>query len=155
MDGASSSSSKPSGVQGVCPDGWHVPSDEEWKELEIHLGMNHSEADDLGYRGTNQGSKLAGNVSIWNSGDLINDSEFGSRGYNGSFLRIGDYGHGWSSTENSSTIAWYRSLSYGVSYVYRYYSLKDYDFSVRCVRDLKENMYQGSKPSCPGFKLRS
>lgn len=31
--------------QGICPDGWHIPSDEEWKELEIHLGMTRQEAD--------------------------------------------------------------------------------------------------------------
>ncbi len=35
MNGAASSEANPSGVQGVCPDGWHLPSDAEWKELEI------------------------------------------------------------------------------------------------------------------------
>ncbi len=40
MQGENSSNNNPSGVQGVCPDGWHVPSDEEWKELEMKLGMS-------------------------------------------------------------------------------------------------------------------
>ena len=33
MHGVSSSSSNPSGVQGICPTGWHVPSDAEWIQL--------------------------------------------------------------------------------------------------------------------------
>ena len=40
MDGDASSSSNPSGVQGICPNGWHLPSDDEWKELEMALGMS-------------------------------------------------------------------------------------------------------------------
>ena len=42
----------------LCPDGWHVPTHEEWKTLEIYLGMDPTEADNSGYRGTNEGSKL-------------------------------------------------------------------------------------------------
>lgn len=38
MGGAASSESTPSGIQGVCPDGWHLPSDREWMELEMHPG---------------------------------------------------------------------------------------------------------------------
>ena len=50
--------------RGICPVDWHVPSDEEYKTLEMYLGMSQSEADDTGYRGTNEGSKLAGNASL-------------------------------------------------------------------------------------------
>ncbi len=39
MNGAGSSSANPSGTQGVCPTGWHLPSDKEWKQLEMYLGM--------------------------------------------------------------------------------------------------------------------
>jgi uncharacterized protein (TIGR02145 family) len=38
MNGAVSSNSKPSGVQGVCPDGWHLPSTSGWNELINYLG---------------------------------------------------------------------------------------------------------------------
>jgi uncharacterized protein (TIGR02145 family) len=38
MNGESSSNSVPSGVQGVCPDGWHLPSDAEWTVLTDYLG---------------------------------------------------------------------------------------------------------------------
>ena len=47
--------------RGVCPDGWHVPSDEEFIELEMFLGMSEEEANNTGWRGTDEGSKLAGN----------------------------------------------------------------------------------------------
>lgn len=48
----------PSGIQGVCPDGWHVPSDNEWKQLEMYLGMDISEANDEGWRGEDEGGAL-------------------------------------------------------------------------------------------------
>jgi len=38
MNGAASSTTIPSGIQGVCPTGWHLPSDREWRELETFLG---------------------------------------------------------------------------------------------------------------------
>jgi hypothetical protein len=50
MNGASSSTSNPSGVQGVCPSGWHFPSDEEWKILEMTAGMSRSQADGTSFR---------------------------------------------------------------------------------------------------------
>ena len=37
MNGASSSNSNPSNVRGVCPEGWHIPSDKEWKKLEKYF----------------------------------------------------------------------------------------------------------------------
>ena len=35
------------GVQGICPDGWHIPTDQEWKDLEINLGLDELEADEI------------------------------------------------------------------------------------------------------------
>jgi hypothetical protein len=42
----------------ACPSGWHLPSDNEWKTLEMFLGMSQSEADDTGWRGSDEGGKL-------------------------------------------------------------------------------------------------
>ena len=67
---------------GVCPEGWHVPSDGEWKELELFLGMSEEEVNSLIWRGTNQGSKIAGNSELWNDGDLKSDLDFGMSGFN-------------------------------------------------------------------------
>jgi uncharacterized protein (TIGR02145 family) len=140
-----SGSANPSGVQGVCPTGWHMPSDDEWKQLEMQLGMSQSEADATGYRGTDQGSQLAGNSSLWNSGILENNAQFGTSeftalpggyrsNYNGSFY-LGYNGYWWSSTEGNSSNAWYRVLGYNNSEVYRNNNYKSNGFSVRCLKD--------------------
>jgi uncharacterized protein (TIGR02145 family) len=132
--------------RGLAPEGWHVPTDEEWKQLEMCLGMSREEADKQGYRGTNEGSKLAGNYDLWADGDLRNNPEFGSSGFtgrpggyrsynNGSFHDIGHNGYWWSSTESSSSYALFRSLFYFSSTVNSYDHNKRYGFSVRCVRD--------------------
>ncbi len=46
------------GAQGICPDGWHLPTDEEFKTMEMALGMSQGEADDTGWRGTDEGGKM-------------------------------------------------------------------------------------------------
>ena len=107
------------------------------------LGMSQSEADDFGPRGTNEGSKLAGNADLWYSGDLENNSEFGTSGFNGlpagyiasSYNYIGTYGHFWSSTEANSNHAWSRKLPYNHTYVRRDYIGKGVGHSIRCLRD--------------------
>ncbi|MBF0430577.1 MAG: hypothetical protein HQK83_04825 [Fibrobacteria bacterium] len=58
IDGGAFSSSNPSGVQGVCPTGWHLPGDDEWKQLEMFLGMSQAAADGEDWRGTTEGTKL-------------------------------------------------------------------------------------------------
>jgi len=115
-------------------------------ELEIKLGMSESEANSTGWRGTDEGSQLAGLSDLWNDGDLENNSEFGTSGFNGlpagyrfgsngTYSSMGSYGYFWSSSESSSLDAWTRDLYYFGSYVYRYYSHRLYGFSVRCLGD--------------------
>lgn len=58
INGSTGSDSKPSRLQGVCPSGWHLPSDDEWKQLEMELGMSQAEVEDTGFRGTDEGGKL-------------------------------------------------------------------------------------------------
>ncbi|MFC1730699.1 fibrobacter succinogenes major paralogous domain-containing protein [candidate division KSB1 bacterium] len=130
----------------LCPTGWHVPTDSEWKELEVHLGMMQIQADTIGWRGTNQGSKLAGIDSLWTNGTLIWDSEFGTSGFTalpggwryhnlGQFNGIGGEGHWWSSTGYSSTNAWGRLLYSGKSEVKRGYGPLEEGYSIRCIKD--------------------
>ncbi|MBN1183136.1 MAG: fibrobacter succinogenes major paralogous domain-containing protein [Bacteroidales bacterium] len=132
--------------RGLAPEGWHVPEDEEIMELEMYLGMTYEEAHDTGWRGTNEGSKLAGNADLWYNGDLENDTEFGSSGfdflpggyrnyYGGLFSNLSYSGAFWSSTENDSSGAWYRGLDCSFTDVNRYFSYGQGGFSVRCVRD--------------------
>jgi len=145
MNGAYSSNSNPSGVQGICPTGWHLPSDAEFKELEIYLGMTQNEANGTQWRGTNQGSKLAGNNDLWNSGILEGNSDFnqsnflaipaGYRVKDGYFWDIANCVYFWSTSEENSTFSWYRSLSFVKTSIYRVNFDKEHGFSVRCIMD--------------------
>lgn len=145
MNGELSSDENPSGVQGVCPDGWHLPSDNEWKELEMYLGMSQVDADGTGNRGTNEGSKLAGNANLWTDGDLINDSAFdtygfialpgGGRAGFGHFDGLSNYTAFWSATESGYMDATMRFLHYHESDVVRHFWPRKSGVSVRCVKD--------------------
>jgi len=145
MNSQSSSSTNPSQRQGVCPTGWHMPSDDEWKQLEMELGMTQAQADGINWRGTNQGSKLAGSSSLWSSGVLKTNASFNSSGFNGKpggyrstnnyFISLNEFGFWWTATENDADNAWRRSLVYNQTDVNRYYSSKEIGMSVRCVKD--------------------
>jgi uncharacterized protein (TIGR02145 family) len=124
----------------IAPQGWHVPTDEEWKELEMCLGMSQSESDAAGWRGTDEGSKLKATSGWYSNGNGTNESGFsalpgGLRYDNSNFGFMGHEADFWSSTENIIYNAWRRSLYYTYSEVYRSSSRKLYGFSVRCVRD--------------------
>lgn len=129
----------------VCPAGWHLPSDEEWKDLEIALGMTRIQVDNQGARGSNEGSKLAGKADLWSDGYLEYDTEFGTSGFtalpgglrnhSGTFYYMGYLGYFWSGTDIDASSAWIRSLGYSHSKVERRNYNKEYGLTVRCVKD--------------------
>jgi uncharacterized protein (TIGR02145 family) len=129
-------------TRGLCPTGWHVPSDCDWMYLESSLGMPVADQETVGNnRGTNEGGalKAATNWTSPNTG-ATNSSGFtalpgGYRVEDGTYDTIGDYGFWWSSTELYSNNAWFRNLECFSSVVYRQYFNKPYGISVRCVRD--------------------
>lgn len=144
MNGEVSSGSNPSGVQGICPVGWHIPSNAEWAELETYLGMSNS--GDVDWRGTDQGSKLAGNETLWSDGLLDNNSAFNSAGFyvlpgagrdsfGSTFGSVNNSAYFWTSKENDGTFAWYRAFNYNKAEIYRHMVSKANAFSVRCVKD--------------------
>ena len=135
------------GIQGICPDGWHIPTDEEWKVLEgavdSYYGIGDSEWDDAWeLRGANVGTNLKSTTG-WhvNTGlDLYGFTALpsGDRGYDGNFYVLTYNCPFWSSTEYSSNIlwAWKRNLHYSHSQVNRTYNNpKGFGFSVRCLKD--------------------
>ncbi|MDA3880906.1 MAG: FISUMP domain-containing protein, partial [Prolixibacteraceae bacterium] len=124
----------------VCPSGWHLPSDDEWKQLEMAIGMSQSDAYNTGHRETNEGTKLKATSGWSNNGNGTDDYGFtalpgGYRYRDGSFEYEGDLAYFWSSTAPNSSFAVYRLLSYSYEDVYRHYTNKNRGFSVRCVRD--------------------
>ena len=135
MQGATGSTSNPSGVNGICPCGWHLPSDAEWDELIDFLGGKFM-----------AGSRLKA-IKYWrypNTG-ATNESGFSALpgGYRGAynvnpgFYGLGVYGYWWSATDNDNNTAQCRSLFYYSYEVAQSSKNKGEGYSVRCVRDLE------------------
>jgi uncharacterized protein (TIGR02145 family) len=120
----------------LCPEGWHVPSDEEWIEIESVYGGAGIAGDAL---------KEAGTTS-WKppNGGATNESGFaarpgGYRSYNGTYNLMRIEGYWWSVSEASwygseSTVV-YRNLSYDRKDFGRNVAAKTNGFSVRCVKN--------------------
>ncbi len=127
------------GDQGLCPTGWHVPTDEEWQELELALGMSESEVNTIGLRGEteNVGAKLKSE----NDWDGTNESGFdglpaGLRGYQfGTLVHEGDQARWWTSSANVEDGVWYRSMGTGFPSVYRDQDTPADAISLRCLLD--------------------
>lgn len=127
----------------ICPAGWHLPSDAEWQELEMNLGMTSQQAALTGFRGTDQGGKLKENgFANWQSPNLgaTNSSGFtalpaGKRSDGGGvFSGAGGYAYWWTASDYASSFIWYRILSYNSPQINRVYHNKEHGYSVRCVR---------------------
>jgi uncharacterized protein (TIGR02145 family) len=128
----------------ACPNGWHLPTDEEWKQLEIATGMSQSEADIAGWRETNEGTKLKA-TSGWDGNGINGTDDFGfsalpgghTYSTNGSFAGKFGIGLWWSATvcENPNTSAWLRWMYHSNAKVNRTYNEKSRGLSVRCVKD--------------------
>ena len=125
----------------ACPSGWHLPSDNDWKELEVTLGMIQKKVDKNNWRGTNEGGKMKSTSGWYNNGNGSNSSGFnaipGHYGYDKSFGNIDSKVFWWCSSEYefSSSMAYIRTLSYEKDKVYRYVKAKINAYSVRCLRD--------------------
>lgn len=124
-----------------CPVGWHLPSDAEWKQLEMTLGMAQQQADTIGWRGTDQGIKLK-STNGWKTNNGKNTSGFsalpaGYRYSNGNFMHIGGDGCWWTSTDFLTNEPWYHFVGSAYSKVHRNhnYNFRKYAWSVRCVKD--------------------
>jgi uncharacterized protein (TIGR02145 family) len=132
----------------LAPEGWHVPSDAEWTNLEEYLISNG-----YNYDGTTTENKIAkaiasitgwdasttagavGNDQSLNNSSGFNASPDGGRGSSGSFGAEGNSAIFLSSTENNLNGMWARDLDFNNNYLYRYDVNQRHGFSVRFVRD--------------------
>lgn len=125
-------------AQTVCPNGWHLPTDNEWKTMEISLGLSPSDADLFGqYRGMH-GTKMkskTGWATIDNNANSSSFNAFPSGKYLGGFLGLGDRAIFWSATEYSVSEAWHRRLYDNIPGVDRFKSDKTEGLSCRCIKD--------------------
>ena len=116
------------GAQGICPAGSHIPSDNDFKILEMQLGMTQAQADTpYAWRGTDQGTQLKPGGS-----SNLNMPLAGERSTGGSFSDLSSGAYLLSSSQSGSS-AWTRYLYSGSASVTRYPDGKGYGFSVRCL----------------------
>lgn len=124
--------------QGICPDGWHLPSDSEWNKLESYILTNLNIEDSA-----NIALKIKSDTLWLNNGNGSNETGFsalptGFRFREGYFDKIGRYGYFWTSTQCPSSCeqsARYRYLVFSDNEIHKSYPSKKSGLPVRCVKD--------------------
>jgi len=125
--------------RGIAPEGWHVPSNAEWKTMITFLGGEQAA----------QGKLKEAGTTHWCSPntDATNESGFtalpgGNRDINGSFYGLGDFTHWWTATQYSTQFAWRRSLWNNAPMDNTGgYADKEMGWLVRCVKDTPAQIY--------------
>jgi len=144
MNGSGSSNANPSGVQGICPDDWHIPSDREWKTLEgtadSIYNASYSGWTTYDWRGSDAGKRLKSSSGWYDNGSGTDDFGFSAlpgayRNYSGYFYYYKEGAYFWTSTQNGGDNGIYRRLYYSRDQIERNFKHKEYGMSVRCVKD--------------------
>ena len=132
-------------VQGICPSGWHLPTDFDWYVLE-HYVDNTITAGSWGMRGTDAGGDLKEKEYLhWNSPNTGADDTLGFTALGGgttsstpSFINIKTHGEFWTSNGDGND-ALFRSLRHNDAKSGRYNDSQSYGKSVRCIKDAADN----------------
>ncbi|MFA7314915.1 MAG: fibrobacter succinogenes major paralogous domain-containing protein, partial [Candidatus Magasanikbacteria bacterium] len=120
--------------QGICPSGWHIPTDAEIKTLEVYLGMCTGAGvgcvDATDWRGTDQATQLkSGGTSGFNA--LV----AGRRISNGTFSTLSTNGWFWAASGSTASLAWSRGYASTDPRTVRYADSKVTGYSVRCLKN--------------------
>jgi uncharacterized protein (TIGR02145 family) len=128
----------------ICPQGWHVPTDEEWQQLELELGMPDGDLQTTFIRGEaqNVGGKVK-SYMLWSAPNSGATNESGLSGlpsgsrndFNGNFNSVGNYGQWWTASEQNADVSWLRSVGYDFAGVLRASNGKRTGYALRCIRD--------------------
>jgi len=126
------------GNQGICPQGWHIPTDSEWCTVTQFVDPT-VDCNTINWSGFDVGIKMKSTYG-WNSqGNGTNTSGFkavpGGLNDNGFFIGASVYNHLWSSTEYNASKSFTRTLSANYDNIYRDNIQKTYGLSVRCLKD--------------------
>ncbi|NCC74113.1 MAG: hypothetical protein EOM06_12020 [Sphingobacteriia bacterium] len=156
MNGAGSSNTNPSGVQGICPTGWHLPSNAEWTQLVDYVVSQGYPNDMFNANGAGNALKSCRQVNSplggycntsdhprWNSNEShygFDEFDFsglpgGKRGNDGIFTTLGQWSNWWTTNEDFSSNAWGNTLNYGSSSLGGTSINKGSGFSVRCLKN--------------------
>jgi len=118
-------------VQGICPSGWHIPSEAEYQTLSEVVSNNGNTLKTVGQ----------GNADSWGNGKGTNTSGFsaliaGIRYTSSYYYNLGYYSDFWSSTEANTDYSYSMNLGYNISTIDWFSNnFKLYGFSVRCLKD--------------------
>ena len=130
MAGSAGTTANPSKVQGICPSGWHLPSQSQWYQLFNYLDMacggKLKETGTTHWQSPNEGATNESGFTGLPGGERIDTGTFSLMGYNGRW---------WSTAEADATNVWAPDLSYRTSTVLFINYKKESGFSVRCVRE--------------------
>jgi uncharacterized protein (TIGR02145 family) len=120
------------GIQGICPEGWHLPTNAEWQILVDYLGGDEIAGGPLKESGTTHWQPP--NTGATNSSGY---SAFGSgfRNYDGLFYGLGLSGYFHTSTQYDATYSWIRDLTTNYAGVYSFYNEKTLGTAIRCLKD--------------------
>ena len=125
----------------LCPSGWHVPTDDEFKTLEQTLGMAADQLEIWGWRGTDQGTKIKNTTGWDDGGNGTNSSGFSALpggyrfGATGEFFLLTTITYWWTSTEHDADRGWYRRLDSSSTAVYRASTSKKGGKYIRCLKN--------------------
>ncbi|HEX2977312.1 MAG TPA: fibrobacter succinogenes major paralogous domain-containing protein, partial [Bacteroidales bacterium] len=128
----------------LCPQGWHVPTQMEYRTMEQSVGVPADSTVEWGWRGIGAGTHLK-STEGWNSGNGDNQSGFSAipSGYrawvSGQYRALGLITYFWTSTDDAinhkPTVAWYRRLDGTDSRIYNATTEKQGGKSVRCMKN--------------------
>lgn len=134
--------------KGIAPKGWRVPSDEDFKKLEIYLGMSNAEVNKINWRGTDEGNKIKDSYQnrnwnrykdLWSLGETgFNATPCGCVLFNGNMCdpEVRSQGFWWtSSLNNNAKEAWFRYLDYKENRIFRYHAIKNHGYAIRCIKE--------------------
>lgn len=131
----------------ACPNGWHLPTDAEWKTLEMHLGMSSTASNTIYERGTDEGRQLKATEG-WKSSAMVDVEGTNSAGFKalpagyrnpsyGPFGGLEAEAIFWTASayDTLGHTAWVRALEYDKGGVIRTYASRKMGYSCRCIKD--------------------
>ncbi len=129
--------------RGICPDGWHIPSNEEWNALDDYVSSQNNY---LCNNNTSNTAKALASVSGWSNSEVpcsVGNIPENNNATGFSAVPVGMIGYDafgitatfWASNQYDYDEAYYHYLEYDFAPFYYYYAYKTNGFSVRCLRD--------------------